>query len=267
MTAPASADHATIWHGLAEIPVDWPACAVTIGVFDGVHRGHARLIERTRRIAETHHLPTVLVTFDPHPARVLGLPKDTAALSTVDTRADLAHRLGVDAVCVLPFTSELAAVPAPEFVRRVLVDALHAKAVVVGENFTFGHRGAGTLDTLRELGRVHGFQAHGVGLVPAGDTPCSSSHVRECLRRGDIRAAVSALGRPHRVDGLLAGDSEVLLAAGTALPAAGRYAGLLDDHPAALEVTKDGRLFVRSSCPAAGSVTVTVHFVDRAPAT
>lgn len=263
MTAATAVRSDLLWHGLDEVPVDWPDCAVTIGVFDGVHRGHARLIERARRIAAIRGLPTVLVTFDPHPAQVLGLPKDTAALSTVQARAALVHRLGVNAVCVLPFTKELAAVPAPEFARQVLVDTLHAKSVVVGANFTFGHRGAGTVDSLRELGRVHGFDAHGVPLLPAGDTACSSSYVRKCLRNGDVRAATCALGRPHRVDGVRAANGEVLLAPGTAVPGAGRYKGTVDGCMGTVEVTEDGRLFERIPCDTKGVATAKVQFLER----
>ncbi|HEX8864043.1 MAG TPA: adenylyltransferase/cytidyltransferase family protein, partial [Lentzea sp.] len=125
-----------VWRSLEEVSADWPGCVVTIGVFDGVHRGHAHLIATAREVAGSR--PVVLVTFDPHPARVLGLPRDTSALSTVDRRAELGHSLGADAILVLPFTQRFAALSPAEFVAQVLVDALHAEAVVVGANFTFG---------------------------------------------------------------------------------------------------------------------------------
>ncbi|TDD86177.1 cytidyltransferase [Saccharopolyspora karakumensis] len=227
-----------MWRGLSDVPADWPSCAVTIGVFDGVHRGHAWLIENTLRAAAETGLPTVLVTFDPHPARVLGLPRDTSALSSVERRAGIARELGVDRVCVLPFTLELARMSPAEFVENVLVNALRAASVVVGANFTFGHRGAGDVDTLRRLGARHGFTTRGVDLMPADGADCSSTHVRGCLQRGDVLAATRALGRPHEVAGVLTNGHEVALSEGTALPRSGRYAGAVSGRAAELVVTR-----------------------------
>ncbi|MGI5507196.1 adenylyltransferase/cytidyltransferase family protein [Lentzea sp. CA-135723] len=234
-----------VWRSLADVPADWPGCVVTIGVFDGVHRGHAHLIAAARSLAGAR--PVVLVTFDPHPAAVLGLPRDTAALSTVDRRAELGHSLGVEAILVLPFTRRFAALSPAAFVSDVLVSALHAEAVVVGANFTFGHRGAGNVETLRELG----LEALGVDLVDG----CSSTRVRELVRCGDVSAANAVLGRPHRVEGVLSGG---VLAAppGTAVPPDGQYLGLLDGRPARVVVS--GPVLVEGpDGPAA------VEFVDR----
>ena len=258
-----------VWRGLSEVPADWPSCAVTIGVFDGVHRGHAWLIENTLRAAGETGLPTVLVTFDPHPARVLGLPRDTSALSSIERRAGIARELGVDRVCVLPFTPELARMSPEEFVERVLVNALRASSVVVGANFTFGHRGAGDVDTLRHLGVRHGFTAHGVHLMPADGADCSSTHIRGCLRRGDVLAAARALGRPHEVEGVLTGGREITLSAGTALPCPGRYAGLVSGRSAELAITHSpgaGPATLRCHSPDVRVVpgeTVRVQFLDR----
>jgi riboflavin kinase/FMN adenylyltransferase len=250
-----------IWHGLADVPADFGPCVVTLGVFDGLHRGHRRLVERALRVGEARALPTVLVTFDPHPARVLGLPRDTAQLTTVERRAELAGLIGVDAVCVLPFTRSFAALPPVDFVVQVLVDALQAAAVVVGANFTFGHRAAGNVDTLHELGERYGFTARGIGLLHEVDARCSSTYIRCCLGRGDIHAASRALGRPHRVDGWLrragSGAGELVPAEGTALPGPGRYSGnLADGAPAELQVTDDGRLLVRAGNVGGGRLAV-----------
>lgn len=266
MSAPTVAAAAPLWHGIGEVPAWFGPCVVTLGVFDGLHRGHTRLIERALRAGDTLHLPTMLLTFDPHPARVLGLARDTAQLSTVERRAELAHRLGVDATCVLPFTAEFARLAPAEFVEQVLVDGLDARAVVVGENFTFGHRAAGTVDTLRELGERHGFTTHSVALMHDADVRCSSSAVREQLRRGDIHGAARVLGRPHRVEGTLrpAGRraAELVTAPGTALPAPGRYRGRLTTTGlVALRVTNDGRLLVESSRVRLGADSV--EFVER----
>lgn len=263
--------HSAVWRGISEVPPDWPACAVTIGVFDGVHRGHAWLIESTLRTARETGLPTVLVTFDPHPARVLGLPRDTSALSTIARRADLVRELGVDRVCVLPFTHHLARMSPEDFVERVLVDTLHASAVLVGAHFTFGHRGAGDVETLRSLGLRHGFTADCVPLLPTGEARCSSTHIRDCLRRGDLQAATRALGRPHEVEGALAPGGQIITAPGAALPRPGRYAGLIDHHAVELLVTgsaEDGSavlLLESPDVPLAPRETALVQFLDRLP--
>ncbi|MDX3661368.1 bifunctional riboflavin kinase/FAD synthetase [Streptomyces sp. ID05-26A] len=235
-----------VWRSVADVPPDWPGCVVTIGVFDGVHRGHARLISAAREVAGPR--PVVLVTFDPHPARVLGLARDTSALSTVDRRARLGHSLGVEAILVLPFTRSLAALSPSEFVSEVLVGALHAEAVVVGTNFTFGHRGAGTVETVRELG----LPAFGVDLVDG----CSSTRVRELVRDGDVRAAAAVLGRPHRVEGVLSGGV-VTVPPGTALPSDGRYLGTLGDRLVRLVVVSGAVRVAGPGGPAA------VEFLDR----
>ena len=215
-----------LWWGLEDVPGDHGPCVTTLGVFDGVHRGHARLIERAVHIGRDRNLPTVLVTFDPHPARVLDVPRDTSTLTTVPQRAALVAALGVDAVLVLRFTRELAAREPADFAREVLADHLHSQAVVVGANFTFGARGAGTVDTLHELGPEYGFTTHAVGLLSATDSPCSSTYTRGCLRRGDVAAAAHALGRPHQVIGSL-DHALITVPEHTALPAPGTYRALV----------------------------------------
>ena len=247
-----------LWYGLDDVPADLGPSVVTIGVFDGLHRGHRRLIDRAGAEADARGLPLVLVTFDPHPARVLGLDKDTATLSTVEHRAELAGAAGADAVCVLRFTRDLAGLSADDFARHVLAGGLGARAVVVGANFTFGARAAGDVATLRELGRDLGFSAHPVPLLQAVDVPCSSSYTRRCLRAGDLAAAARALGRPHRVDGYRTGD-HVALAADTALPPCGRYPGTVAGYPGVVEVTGADTLRVEAGPAGDGPVAVAFH--------
>lgn len=251
MTAPTTTRTRRLWHGLADVPADLGPRVVTLGVFDGVHRGHARLIGQALATGRELGVPTVLVTFDPHPARVVGLPRDTAVLSSIERRAELAWEHGVAEVCVLPFTKAFARVGPAEFVAEVLVERLRAAAVVVGENFTFGHRGAGTLGTLRRLGGRHGFRVLGVDLLRGADgaTPCSSTYIRDCLRRGDLDAAARALGRPHHLEGYLAANGELVVPKDTALPRPGRYAGRLGSggtgETVDVEVTVEGRVVLR----------------------
>lgn len=191
------------WRGLEPIPGGWGRCVLTIGVFDGVHRGHQKLIGRAVELAGEHGVPSVLMTFDPHPAEVVRPGSHPAQLTTLRRRADLVERLGVDVFSVLPFTPELSRMPADEFVHEVLVERLHVAAVVVGENFTFGHRAAGHVGLLRQLGSRFGFVAEGFGLVTTDSLTYSSTYIRACIDAGDVTAAAGALGRPHRLDGIV----------------------------------------------------------------
>ncbi len=231
------------WRGVDEIPASWGRCVLTIGVFDGVHRGHQALIGRAVATARAQGLPAVVMTFDPHPSEVVRPGSHPAALTSIRRRAELVAELGVDAFLVLPFTPALSQVSAEEFVHDVLVDRLHVAGVVVGESFRFGHRGAGSIATLRELGPRFGFTALEVGLVVDGEAsdlepvPVSSTYVRSSVAAGDVRAAAVALGRPHRLEGFVVhGDgrggsqlgyptANLDLEAYAAVPADGIYAG------------------------------------------
>jgi len=176
---------------------------VTVGVFDGVHRGHQQLIARAVAAARERDLPSVLVTFDPHPAEVVRPGSHPAMLSSLSRRAELVEELGIDVFCVLPFTPELSRTPADEFAHEVLVDGLHAAEVVVGQNFRFGHRAKGDVALLTELGRRFGFATQGVEVISTDSITFSSTYVRACIDAGDVAAAADALGRPHRLEGVV----------------------------------------------------------------
>jgi len=192
-----------VWHGLDEVSPDFGPTVVTIGNFDGVHRGHQEVLAQAKaRAAELGGLPVVALTFDPHPMRVLRPDHAPLMLSEPEERAGLLGRHGADAVLILPFTREVSNWSPEEFIERALVGALHAKAIVVGENFRFGHKAAGHVDTLVAAGARDGFQVLGLNL--AGDRqPWSSTYIRERLAEGDVEAAVEALGRPLRVTGVV----------------------------------------------------------------
>jgi riboflavin kinase/FMN adenylyltransferase len=191
------------WRGLEAIPNGWGRSVVTIGVFDGVHRGHARLVNHAVRRAGELGVPSVLMTFDPHPSEVIRPGSHPAQLTSLRRRAELVEQFGVEVFFVLPFTVELSRVPADEFVHTVLVERLHVADVVVGDNFTFGHKAAGNIDLLRTLGRRFGFTAEGVGLLSQGELTFSSTYIRSCIDAGDVVAAATALGRPHRLEGIV----------------------------------------------------------------
>jgi riboflavin kinase / FMN adenylyltransferase len=226
------------WLGLDEVPEDWGPSVVTIGVFDGVHRGHQRIVAGAAEAARELDLPLVVVTFDPHPSEVIRPGTHPALLCSLRRRAQLLAKFGADAVCVLQFTLEFSHLGPEEFVRTVLADRLHARRVVVGENFRFGHRAAGDLALLAELGEKYDFRAEGIPLLAQDGVITSSSAIRELVAAGDVAGAAGVLGRPHRVEGVVVRGEQRGKALGVptanletaehaAIPADGVYAGWL----------------------------------------
>jgi riboflavin kinase/FMN adenylyltransferase len=224
------------WHGLNSVPSGWGHCVVTIGVFDGIHRGHQSIIAEAVRMAGERGVPSVLITFVPHPSEVVRPGTHPPVLTSIVRRAELVAELGVDVFCALPFTLEFSRMPPDEFVHRALVETLHASAVVVGANFRFGHKAAGDVALLDRLGRTFGFTAHGIPLLTEGETVLSATYVRSCVTAGDVATAAHVLGRPHRVDGVVErGDqrgrelgfptANLRTDAWAAVPADGVYAG------------------------------------------
>ncbi len=191
------------WHGLDAVPTGWGHCVVTIGVFDGVHRGHAELIGKAAALAAERGVPSVVLTFVPHPSEVVRPGSHPAVLTSIVRRAELVEQLGIDVFCALPFTLEFSRLAPDEFVHEALVDRLHASGVIVGENFRFGHKAAGDIAELELLGRRFGFTAQGVSLLADHDTTLSATYVRSCVQAGDMVSAGAALGRPHRLDGIV----------------------------------------------------------------
>ena len=244
------------WRALDDVPADLGRTVVTIGNFDGVHRGHQHVISRAAEVARDKGLDCVVaVTFDPHPMAVLRPEHAPPTLTTIETRVRLLAEAGVDAVLVLPFSREMAAWTPEQFVKTVLVDTLHAGAVVVGANFRFGNRASGDVATLRELGEEHGFTAEGIAL-DGGPQVWSSTYVRQCLATGDVEGAAEALGRPFTVRGVVVeGDkrgrelgfptANVPTQGVAAAPADGVYAGYLrrldtgEQFPAAISVGRN----------------------------
>jgi riboflavin kinase/FMN adenylyltransferase len=186
-------------------PDDYRGGAVSIGNFDGVHRGHAALLAELRRQAEAVGGPAVAVTFDPPPLRLLQPAKYQPALTTLETRAALLEARGADQVLILRTTHDLLHLSADDFFQQVIRAHLSARALVEGDNFRFGHNREGTIDTLRTLCRQAGL---GLSIVPPlvtpDGTPISSSRVRDALLRGDVREAAELLDRPYRLRGLVA---------------------------------------------------------------
>jgi len=265
------------WSGPLDVPDDWGRSVVTIGVFDGVHRGHQWIVARAVESAAELGLPVVVITFDPHPDEVVRPGTHPPLLATPRRERELLAGLGVDAVLIIPFTLEFSQLGPDEFVRAVLVDRLHAARVVVGENFRFGHKASGDVALLAELGEKYDFTAEGVPLLTENGVTFSSTGIRTKLADGDVAGAARDLGRPHRVEGVVVRGHQRGRALGfptanletlphTAIPADGIYAGWLarldtdgselERWPAAISVgtnpTFDGR-----------ERTVEAHALDR----
>jgi riboflavin kinase/FMN adenylyltransferase len=226
------------WQGLADVPGSWGRSVITIGVFDGVHRGHQAIVAVAVDAAASTGLPLVAITFDPHPDEVVRPGSHPPVLTTARRQAELLAGLGVDAVCVLPFTLEFSRLSPDEFVRAVLVDRLQAVRVIVGDNFRFGHKAAGDVALLSELGAKYDFTAVGVPLLTDAGQTISSTTIRAQLAAGDVTGAAADLGRPHRVEGVVERGhrrgrglgfptANLALLPYTAVPADGVYAGWL----------------------------------------
>lgn len=181
-------------------PSDAPS-VVTVGFFDGMHLGHRAVIERTVGCARERGVRSVAVTFDRHPREVLTPGREPRLLTTVERKAALIETSGIDVLLVLEFTPAFSRVPAEDFVRDVLVGELHAVHAAMGANFTFGHRAAGTIETLPAMGAPHGMTAEGVDLLELDGRTVSSTSVREALAAGDLAWPDRALGRRFVLDG------------------------------------------------------------------
>ncbi|WP_027346030.1 bifunctional riboflavin kinase/FAD synthetase [Hamadaea tsunoensis] len=239
------------WRGTAQAPRGWGRSVVTIGVFDGVHRGHQATIGYAVKRAHELGDASVVLTFDPHPSEVVRPGSHPTVLTGPARKAELIEELGVDALCVEPFTREFSRLSPEEFVHDVLVEHLHAAEVVVGENFRFGHKAAGDVEQLTRIGRRFGFAVTAGPLLADDETVFSSTYVRSCVAAGDVTAAARALGRPHRLEGVVVrGDqrgrelgfptANLLCARYAAIPTDGVYAGWLvrggERLPAAISI-------------------------------
>ncbi|HEY2017796.1 MAG TPA: adenylyltransferase/cytidyltransferase family protein, partial [Bryobacteraceae bacterium] len=147
-----------VYRSLAEVPADFGPSALTIGNFDGVHAGHRRILRRLKALADERGWKASALTFDPHPTRVVAPERAPRLMTSPERRAELMGKEGIDQVLILPFTPEVAQIEPEAFVRGLLVGRLGVRAVLVGDNFRFGHRHAGNIKVLTELGREFGFE-------------------------------------------------------------------------------------------------------------
>jgi riboflavin kinase/FMN adenylyltransferase len=183
-----------------------PACALTIGNFDGVHRGHQAMLALLRNEAQHRGLPSCVMTFEPHPrdhfARLAGKPElAPARIGTLRDKLSELERVGIDQVIVLRFNARLAALSAQDFIQHVLVDGLHARYVLVGDDFQFGARRAGDYAMLDAAGPAAGFDVARMMSYEVHGLRVSSSAVRDALAEGDMARVGTLLGRPYSISG------------------------------------------------------------------
>lgn len=211
-------------------------CVITIGNFDGVHLGHRALIASLEREASRIGASVALVTFDPHTLEVVRPDKAPQLLTSTARKTELLEETGVDYLTVVTFDSHRAHQPPEDFVREILVDRLHAREVMIGEDFHFGHRARGDIELLERMGADFGFGVTPVHLVEGPDGPYSSTMIRGKVAAGDVEAAAAALGRPHEIRGqVVHGDergrtigfptANVVPGPRLCVPAMGVYAG------------------------------------------
>lgn len=174
---------------------------VTIGNFDGVHAGHRQLLRRVLELSREHHLKPAVLTFDPHPTRVVAPHRAPRLLTTIEERIALIREQGAEDVVVLPFDETTARLSPEEFVERILVGDLHARIVMVGDNFRFGHKQAGNVETLSALGERFGFQTHIVAAVHRRGRVVSSSEIRRLIEDGNVAMAGRLLERCYALEG------------------------------------------------------------------
>jgi riboflavin kinase/FMN adenylyltransferase len=190
-----------IAHFPEDPPPRWPGPVLALGNFDGLHRGHAKIIDRVRRRAGERGGTPAAMTFDPHPPRVVRPDRAPALLMTTEQRLEALARAGMQGIAVVRFTQEMSGWDPETFVRTVLVEWLHVVEVWVGANFLFGHDRTGTFSVLRILGARYGFRAEKIDAVRYKDFVVSSTRIRRLIAEGRVDEAGALLGHHYFIDG------------------------------------------------------------------
>lgn len=188
-----------VFRSLSDLPPDFGPVVATIGNFDGVHCGHRWVLDQVLTRAHSLGLPSVALTFDPHPVRVLRADAQHSLITPLEPKLDLLASTGLDATLVLPFTPEFSRLTAEQFARTVLRDALHVREVHEGENFRFGYGATVNIHGLATLGETLGFTTHAYAPHLMRGAAVSSSRIRKLLGEGKISQARALLGRPFSV--------------------------------------------------------------------
>lgn len=191
----------TVFRSPAEVPETFGPSVVAIGNFDGVHGGHRQIMRRVAALASARGYTPSILTFDPHPARILAPDRAPKLLMTIDQRLRAMETEGIEAVLLLPFSLDFARLTPEEFAESILAKTLHARVVLVGEDFRFGHRQAGNIDTLVALGERLGFELEPVPGVARRAQRISSTAIRKLVTSGSVSRACRMLGAPFALEG------------------------------------------------------------------
>lgn len=241
--------------------------ACTVGTFDGVHLGHKELVGKARSFAERNELPSAVVTFEPHPLKVLR-PEDAPKLITpLELKAELLESLHVDELIVVPFTRELASLSPETFCSEILADRIHARSIAVGENFRFGQRASGDVELLKAEGERLGFKVSLSKLVVVDGVAVSSSRIRDLIAQGEVDKAARCLGHTFQLEGKVTRGSgrgrdlgvptaNLALPEDALIPREGVYAAKAGTKPAAVNIG------IRPTFEASHGLTVEAHIVD-----
>jgi riboflavin kinase/FMN adenylyltransferase len=231
-----------IYRTLDEVPVDFGPSALTIGNFDGVHAGHRRILRRVKELADANGWKASVLTFDPHPTKLVAPSRTPRLMTTPEQRAASMAEEGIEQVLILPFTHEVAQLTPEEFTRRILAGRLEARAVLVGDNFRFGHKQAGDTRALEELGRKYRFITEIVPSVKKRGVLVSSSAIRGLVEGGKVAQAARLLERPFALEGEVVSGHGIgskqtvptlnLATHGEVLPARGVYVTRTQDRDA-----------------------------------
>jgi riboflavin kinase/FMN adenylyltransferase len=261
-----------VYRSLDELPPDFGPSAVTIGNFDGVHLGHCEILRRAKAMADAHGWKASVLTFDPHPTKVVAPERAPQLMTTPERRAALMQAAGMEQILILPFDRNIAQWTPEDFVSRLLVDRLRAHAVMVGDNFRFGCRQAGNTQTLQTLGNQLNFAVEIAPSVRCRGQVVSSSGIRKLLREGRISLANRFLGRPYALEGEvvsgrgvgskqtvptlnLAADSEVI-------PARGVYVTRTGDLHSTRTWTSVTNIGYRPTFGESGQLTIETFLLD-----
>lgn len=188
-----------VFHKLGDVPADFGPSIVSVGNFDGIHRAHRAVIGEIVRRARAAKAASVVVTFDPHPARILRPDHEFKLITPTPEKLRLLAETELDAVLLLPFSRDLSLMSPHDFAHDILKNRLHAREVHEGYNFRFGHKAAGDIDTLRELGKAMHFEVHDYPEMKLRGERVSSSHIRKLLAEGRVSRARHLLARPFSI--------------------------------------------------------------------
>jgi len=262
-----------IYRSLAEVPADFGPSVLTIGNFDGVHFGHRRILRRLKALAGERGWKPAVLTFDPHPTRIVAPEHTPRLMTSPDRRAELMREEGIEHVLILPFTRELALLTPEEFVRQLLVERLGARAVLVGGNFRFGHRQAGNIRVLAELAQRLGFETEVVPAAAWRGRIVSSSGIRELIEAGRVSLAARFLEHLYALEGGVVSGRGVgsehtvptlnLSTAAEVLPARGVYVTRTRDLESARQWDSITNVGYRPTFGASGQLSVETFLLDQ----